>query len=327
MSLNVRECFVPRPGWIFAQADYEQLELHTLAELCIKLFGYSTLGDALNAGLDPHTELAAEIFNISPEEARRRRKDKADKAFDDGRQAGKVGNFGLPGGLGVKRFVDFARSGYGVIIAPDAAKKIKAAWLRRWPEMVAYFDYIATKTNNPEGLCTLVDPFTGRVRGGVGYTNGCNDGFQALGAAVAKEATWLVSRACYTGDVEGEARGASPIHGSRIVNMIHDELIVETPDTPAAHSVAKELERLMIKGADKYLPHVKAKAPGLLMRYWSKDAEACTDENLRLVPWEGAKCEVPGCVRLDKGVAKPTAANRRIRGAWFCGTHAGEGVR
>lgn len=285
--MKVRECFTPRPGCVFFQSDYEQLELHTLAQLCIRLFGYSTLGDALNAGLDPHTELAAEILGISAEDARRRRKDKADKEFDDGRQTGKVGNFGIPGGLGVKRLIDFARAGYGVILTPDRAKKLKAAYFRRWTEVKQYLDWIAEKTNNPEGLFTLVDPFTGRVRGGVGFTNGANDGFQALGAAVAKEATWRVQRACYTG------KGGPEMLGSRIVNMVHDELIGETPDTPAAHDVAKGLERLMVEAGSMYLTHVKPKAPPLLMRYWSKDTQAVYDENGRLVPWVG-NCKVVG---------------------------------
>lgn len=305
--MRVRECFVPRPGHVFFQSDYEQLELHTLAETCFHLFGYSVLGDALNANLDPHTELAAEILNISAEEARRRRKDKADKEFDAARQAAKVANFGLPGGLGVKRFVDFARAGYGVTIEISAAKKIKAAWLRRWPEMEPYFARIAQMTNNPEGLCMLVDPFTGRVRGGVGYTNGCNDGFQSLGATVAKRALYLVSRACYTG------AGGQEMLGARPVNFVHDEIIGECEDTPAAHDVAKGLERLMIEAGSGFLKNVRLKAPPLLMRYWSKDAEACFDEHDRLVPWEGALCATDMCGRR---------ANRRLQGTWRCGAHA-----
>jgi DNA polymerase I-like protein with 3'-5' exonuclease and polymerase domains len=304
--MNVRECFTPRKGYVYAQADYEQLELHTLAQVCFRLYGYSVLGDVLNEGLDPHTELASEILGIAPEQGRKRRKDKNDKEFDGARQLAKIANFGLPGGMGAKRFLA-ALVQAGIEGATMAlAQKIKAAWLRRWPELALYFDRIATLTSTPEGTCTLVDPFTGRVRGGVQYTNGCNDGFQSLGAAVAKEATWLVSKACYIGQKE-------PVMlGSRIVNMIHDELILEVPDDPRAHDVAKALERLMVVGADKYLTDVKGKAPPLLMRYWSKNAEACFDEQDRLVPWEGVLCAAENCSKR---------ANRRLSGVWLCGSH------
>ncbi|MEI6807025.1 MAG: DNA polymerase, partial [Myxococcaceae bacterium] len=35
---GVRECYVPRGGFVFASADYEAAELHTLAQVCIYFF-------------------------------------------------------------------------------------------------------------------------------------------------------------------------------------------------------------------------------------------------------------------------------------------------
>lgn len=278
ITQQVRECFVPRPGRVFFQADYSQLELHTFAQVCIRLFGFSDLATALNSGLDPHVELAAEILQISAEEARARRElGKADKPFDTARQNAKAGNFGFPGGMGVDRFCASSEE-KGIPMPLVLGTRIRNAWMKRWREASLYFKHVSKLT--ARGPSTLVDPFTGRVRGRTGYCDGCNDGFQALGAAVAKRACWLVSRACY-------AERDSVMYDSRIVNFVHDELIGECDDGPRAHDVAKELERLMVAAAAEYMPDVPAKAPPLLSDCWSKSAVAVYGPDGRLVPWRG----------------------------------------
>jgi DNA polymerase I-like protein with 3'-5' exonuclease and polymerase domains len=80
---------------VFLQADYEQLELRTLAQACITLFGFSKLGEALNAGRDPHTEVAARILKKDYEWCIANKKV---YEVDMARQTGKVANFGFPGG-------------------------------------------------------------------------------------------------------------------------------------------------------------------------------------------------------------------------------------
>ncbi|NCX22192.1 MAG: S1 RNA-binding domain-containing protein, partial [Betaproteobacteria bacterium] len=83
---GMRECFVPRPGYVFAAADYEQMELRTVAQVCLAQFHFSRLAEALNAGLDPHLEMAARIVGVSYEEALRRKKagDEAIRDFKKG---------------------------------------------------------------------------------------------------------------------------------------------------------------------------------------------------------------------------------------------------
>jgi len=74
---GVRECYVPRPGFVFCSVDYEALELHTLAQACIQLVGESKLAEALNNKIDPHLALACEhlLEGVSYEEGKRVRKD------------------------------------------------------------------------------------------------------------------------------------------------------------------------------------------------------------------------------------------------------------
>jgi hypothetical protein len=69
---KVRECVIPRPGNVFAFCDYDTLEMRTLAQVCLELFGKSEIAIAANAGVDFHTALAATLYGISYGEAMRR---------------------------------------------------------------------------------------------------------------------------------------------------------------------------------------------------------------------------------------------------------------
>lgn len=278
---GIRECFVPRKGKVFLDADYDGMELRTLAQVCIDLFGFSVLADVLNAGRDPHLMVAAEILSISYEEAERRANDK-DPEVDDARQTGKVANFGFPGGLGIEALIFFARKVYKVKLTELSAKRLKAQWMQTFPEMQKYFDYInkLSQEDPVDRLVLLEHHRSKRIRGNIRYTVACNSLFQGLGADMAKHAGWLIAEACYL-DKD------SPLYGCRIVNFIHDQFLLEC-DEAHAHDACMELKRLMIKASEKYLPDVPAtvKKP-LVARWWSKDAKQVFDKNKRLTPWEG----------------------------------------
>lgn len=300
-DVGPRECIVPRPGMIFVQADYEALELRTLAQVCVKLFGWSRLADALNAGMDPHLALAAKILGITYEEAKRRKKD---DDVDNARQTAKVANFGFPGGLGAEKLVLWARKTYGVIMTIERAKQLKEEWLAQWPEMAMFFEYINRLTSaNPNGLANIEVPISGWRRGGAPYCAACNTMFQSLGAAAAGRGCWYLAKACYR-DRD------SILFGSRNVIHVHDENIGEILDDANAHAKALEWERLMLKGANELLPDVPATAPPMLMRFWSKKAFALKSPEGLLIPWNGEwvcagneKKRQKGCGKIFMGPA------------------------
>jgi hypothetical protein len=273
---GIRECFVPRPGYVFAQSDYEGLELRTFAQACIDLLGHSELARALNAGLDPHLALAATILGISYDEAKAR-KAAGDPEIKNARDLAKVANFGFPGGLGAKTFVVYAKQGFGVTITEEDAKALKELWFRTWPEAREYMAYVGRLADGPTGA-TITQIRSDRVRGGATYTAACNSFFQGLGADATKHAGWLIAKACYVDR-------SSPLFGCRIVCYVHDEFIVEAPEVGAPEA-AEELARLMVIGANEWLPDVPATTEPLLMRAWSKDAKRVVDATGRLVPWE-----------------------------------------
>lgn len=275
---KMRECFVPRPGMVFASADFDGFELRTMAQVCVSRFETSQLAEALNAGLDPHLVVAGKILGITYEEAKARHAAGDDEVYR-ARQTGKVCNFGFPGGLGATSLVVFAKKNYNVDVTEEQAKKLKVDWLAAWPEFKTFFSRIGDMFEKEDPQ--LVQAFSSRFRGGASYTQLCNSEFQGLAADCAKIAGFLVAKACYVDR-------SSPLYGSRPVNFVHDEFIIETPEAGAPEA-AEELARLMVLGAGKFLPDVPPKASPLLMRRWSKRAKAVRGSDGRLVPWEQEK--------------------------------------
>ena len=58
---RVRPCTIPRDGMIIVSTDYNGMELGTLAQKCVSLFGHSVMANNINAGIDNHAYLAAQI--------------------------------------------------------------------------------------------------------------------------------------------------------------------------------------------------------------------------------------------------------------------------
>jgi len=148
--------------------------------------------------------------------------------------------------------------------------------------MRLYFARINAMFGEDVKRASIETLFTERHRGGATYCAACNNGFQALGVDCAKAAMCLVAEAEYCDP-------SSPLFGSRTVAFVHDEIIAETDDGPGVHDAAFELARLMIQGANRYLPNVPivmSKMEPTAMRVWSKDAKQVFDENGRLVPWQ-----------------------------------------
>lgn len=274
-DMPIRQCFIPRPGFVYIICDYSGLELHTLAQVCIKLVGYSILGDALNSGKDPHSIVAAQILGIPYEEAVKRCEDPNDSDAYNARQTGKVANFGLPGGMGIDAFISFAWSSYGVVLTQKQAMDLRDAWRNSYPEMPEFFRVVSNFGDQVTQL------FSGRIRYNKSFTSSCNTLFQGLGADVAKFAGWLLHQACFD--------ESSPLFGSHIVNFEHDCFIVETPYDPErpelAHNAAKELSRIMVEGPSRFVPDVPLKAKPCLALRWDKKAIPVYNDQGILIPW------------------------------------------
>ncbi|MEI6791236.1 MAG: DNA polymerase, partial [Myxococcaceae bacterium] len=272
---GIRECYVPRGGFVFASADYEAAELHTLAQVCLHFFKYSSLANQLNAGIDPHLSFGASLLGVPYEEAVTRRRND-DTRILEMRQMAKAANFGFPGGMGPNTFMAYAK-GYGVDLDLEQATELRNKWLDSFPEMREYFHFIngLIGRGSPGNITHL---HTYRRRGNVTYTAACNSFFQGLAADGAKRALFEVQWQCH-------AKPESPLYGSRVVNFLHDEIILEVPED-RGHEAATQLAQVMVREFNHFVQDVPVRASPQLMRCWSKNAKVVYDAQGRLVPWQ-----------------------------------------
>lgn len=304
---GIRECFEPRPGFVFCSVDYGGLELRTMSQRAIWTVGFSRMAEALNRGQDVHTLAAASFLRVSYQELLPRVKAKEREASSY-RALAKVFNFGKGGGLGAGGMAYNAREKDGVrfclllgraekcgtvcvdVFAKGKSKKVCAvcvavakelgdAWLEAWPEQAELFAMAAHLTKGDAEVAVEV-PGSRRVRGQCRYTQWLNTPFQGLGGDLAKDATWRVAREMYVDR-------ASPLYGSRLVLMVHDELIAELPEARAPEA-AERMAHLMREAAREWLPDLgpSIEAEPAISRTLSKSMATVRDAAGRLQLWE-----------------------------------------
>lgn len=266
---GVRECIVPRTGWVYAIVDYDSAELRAWAQVCLDLLGHSTLAKRYQADphFDPHTYFAALLLGTTYEDALHR-KAEGDPAVKEGRQFGKIANFGYPGGMGAYTLVEYAR-GYGLEITPDFATELKSTWMQAWPEAQSYLRYIGDEIGLRDS-CTITQLRSNRVRAHCSYCQACNTLFQGLVADGALDAMREVQRECW-------AVPSSPLYGCRPVAFVHDEIVMEIPPHVPRTPAAQRLAKVMRDRLQAWLPDVPVSCEPALSEVWSKDAESRLD--------------------------------------------------
>jgi hypothetical protein len=249
-----RECLVPRPGYKFIISDWGGAELVTLAQALLRLFGWSKLAEILQQGRDLHGEMGAKILGIDYATF-----DKAIKEHKQARQLAKAADFGFPGGLGYARFVDFARTQYGIVISVREAKKLKGLWKSLLPEMDLYFQWIES-LRTPSGKFRVTIPGVPMTRV-CGYNDACNFPFQGAAAVAAKMAGWELYKA-------GQDP-TSPLYGSRQVLFVHDEYVTEAPGD-RVEAAQREKDRIMIEAFRVVCPDVPIKVESSISSCYDK---------------------------------------------------------
>ena len=273
---GLRECFVPRDGFVFLACDFDSQEMRTLAQSCLDIVGRSKLAERYQRDrhFDPHLEFAARLARISIEEAVEKLQAE-DPFILKLRQKAKICNFGFPGGMAPKTLVDYAK-GWGVRIDATQAKEFQDIWFEQWPEMDGYFEHVRALIGHASNG-TATHPQSGFRRGALGYCDASNGYFQTLAAHASKAALFEVCRRAYN-DRE------SVLFGLRAVLFVHDEVILETPES-GSHEAASELERVLVESMEKWTPDIPAAASATLMNVWSKQAKRVVEDG-RLVTWK-----------------------------------------
>jgi hypothetical protein len=307
---RVRKCYRARPHRILGSVDLSGMELGTLAQKCLQLFGFSVLADKINAGVDAHAYLGSQIayhvddeFRAIADKAQCRDKEsiydlfvqmkdsslweqKHHDMFKHYRTMAKPTGLGLPGGLGIATFIQFAAATYHVVLTKELATRLKEIWFETYPEMKLYFKWITDNCVDERNTSTLhlrkhkkgdelyayTTPF-GMYRAGADYCAACNGaGLQAFSAEGALLGNYRVVRACYDPSLKSILYGCDeygPV--ARVINFVHDENIAELADDEQASARLREVGEIMTGAMRVVTPDVVSKYEGVLMHNWDKE--------------------------------------------------------
>jgi DNA polymerase I-like protein with 3'-5' exonuclease and polymerase domains len=242
-AVEYRRCFMGHPqGRQLIIADYSQIELRILAEFS----GDQAFTDAFKSGADLHRVTAAQVFGVSEEQVTKEQRDFAKRL-----------NFGVVYGIGAQRFS--MMTGLGQPEAEDVLRKYFATYRR----LDAYLKDSANRAVDEKQARTAsgrlvkfnFDP-SDRQQISMTQRNGKNAPIQGTSADILKRALRLLN---------DELRSTS----GQIVNIIHDEIVVEV-DQNEAETVAAKLERAMCAAGEEYLHNVPVKVESQIACEWTK---------------------------------------------------------
>lgn len=205
---EIRKAFVPEgPGKVMMSADYSQIELRIMAHLC----GDEHLRQAFREGIDVHSATAAKIFHVPVEEV-----------TPDQRRIAKTANFGIMYGIsafGLSQRLKCSRS---------EAKQIIDDYFESFPSIRNFIDETLAKARGNGYVETIfgrrryvpdVSNANANVRA-LAERNAVNAPIQGSSADIIKIAMAGVDR-----------RLREACLASRMVLQIHDELVLEVPET------------------------------------------------------------------------------------------------
>ena len=242
-AVEYRRCFSGHPaGRKLVIADYSQIELRILAEFS----GDHGFIEAFNSGADLHKVTAAQVFNVS-----------LDQVTKDQRDFAKRLNFGVVYGIGAQRFS--IMTGLGVPEAENVLRK----YFSTYRGLDTYLRDAANRAVSERQARTA----SGRLvrfrydendRQQISMTqrNGKNTPIQGTSADILKRALRLLN---------DELRTTS----AKIVNIIHDEIVVEV-DADQAEEIARKVEGAMCAAGEEYLETVPVKVETEIADEWVK---------------------------------------------------------
>jgi DNA polymerase-1 len=223
LGREIRSAFVAEPGSRLLSADYSQIELRILAHVS----GEPKLREAFLRGEDIHTATAAEVLGKDPR-----------TLTTNERAIAKMINFGIVYGIsafGLSENLD---------IPKEQAQAYIDAYLARFPRVQAFIARTITQTAEDGYASSLLGRrrpvpelrASNRQTRGFGERVAVNFVMQGSNADIIKVAMVEIHRR-----LREEGRGA------RLVLQVHDELLLEVPETEI--TAVRELVREEMTGA------------------------------------------------------------------------------
>lgn len=237
-----RRCFRAPQGRKFVIADYSQVELRILADFS-KDKGFM---EAFKSGADLHRTTAAQVFNVKPEDV-----------TSEQRSFSKRLNFGVVYGIGAPRFA--MMTGVSTEEAEGMMRRYFQTYkgLDNWLRDAANRAVREKQTRTASGrlIKFRLDERDNRQIAGT-KRNGMNSPIQGSSADILKRALRLLH------DELKETNAC-------IVNVIHDEIVVEC-DEGQAEEIKQKVENSMIAAGEEYVKSVPIKVDGEIKDEWVK---------------------------------------------------------
>ncbi|MBQ2733147.1 MAG: DNA polymerase I [Clostridia bacterium] len=229
LGREMRKFFVPKEGYLLADADYSQIELRVLAHVS----GDAEMCRAFNEGADIHTSTAAAVFGV-PEEM----------VTGELRKRAKAVNFGIVYGIGEFSLAE------DLHISRKEAKEYIESYLARYSGVSAYLD-AAVESARASGYVSTV---FGRRRA-IPELNSSNRNLQAFGERVAMNSPIQGSAAdiIKIAMIRVFRRLETELPEARLLLQVHDELLLEAPKDKIAEA-ARILEEEMANAVSLSVP-------------------------------------------------------------------------
>lgn len=242
-AVEYRRCFSGHPeGRRLVIADYSQIELRILAEFS----GDRGFMEAFNTGADLHRVTASQVFNTTLDQVTKEQRDFAKRL-----------NFGVVYGIGAQRFA--LMTGLSV----SEAENVLRRYFGTYRELDTYLRDAANRAVSDRqartGSGRLVRfRYDENDRQQVSMTqrNGKNTPIQGTSADILKRALRLLKDELSNTDAQ-------------IVNIIHDEIVVEA-NAGEAEEIAAKVERIMCAAGQEYLKTVPVKVETEIADEWVK---------------------------------------------------------
>lgn len=242
-AIEYRRCFSGHPaGRKLVIADYSQIELRILAEFS----GDQGFIEAFNTGADLHRVTAAQVFNVSVDQVSKEQRDFAKRL-----------NFGVVYGIGAQRFS--IMTGVGVPEAENVLRKYFSTYrgLDNYLREAANRAVREKQSRTASGrLVRFRFDELDRQQISMTQRNGKNTPIQGTSADILKRALRLL---------DDDLRGTS----AKIVNIIHDEIVVEV-DAAEAQAIAVKVEQAMCAAGQEYVRSVPVKVETEIADEWVK---------------------------------------------------------
>jgi DNA polymerase-1 len=205
---QIRQAFVPEPGWKLLTADYSQIELRLLAHFT----GDDALGAAFAEERDIHAAVAAQVYGVEEKDV-----------TADMRRSAKTVNFGVI--YGMSAFGLAQRLG----IDREEARQFIDAYFARYPKVWEYQDRLLAECRRTGYVTTIlgrrrrIDP--GAIREDSTYQQRNQAEREAINMEIQGSAADLIKLAMLHVFRRMRAEGMR----SRMLLQIHDELVFEAP--------------------------------------------------------------------------------------------------